>query len=115
MALRLLKHGREDVADICFVPLCALDVQDGRLQSAPKRRRLLRLLFDSSAEALDRFVEVCPERAPERRQVGAAGLKDSLAVGIVRESIEQVLERDVHVPPRDGFAERDVEDDGKRW
>ena len=115
MALRLLEHGREDVADVRFVPLCALDVQDGRLQNAPKRRRLLGLLFDSPAEPLDRFVQVRAERAPQRRQVRAAGGKDALAVGIVRESVEQVLQRDVGVPPGDCFAERDVEHDGKRW
>ena len=77
--------------------------------------RLLGLLFDSLAEPLDRFVEVRAERAPQRRQVRAAGGKDAFAVGIVREGVEQVLERDVRVPPRNGFAERDVEHDGKRW
>ena len=66
-----------------------------------------------AALALDRFVEVRAERAPQRRQVRAAGGEDSLAVGIVREGVEQVLEREIRVPPRDRFAERDGENDFK--
>ena len=113
VALRLLENRREDVAGVRFVPLCALDVQNRRLQDAAKRHRLLRFLLGPAALALDRFVEVRVERAPQRRQVRAAGGEDSLAVGIVREGVEQVLEREIRVPPRDGFAERDVENDFK--
>ena len=113
MALRLLENRREDVAGVGLVPLCALDVQNRGLQHAAKRHRLLGLLLGPAALALDRLVEVRVERAPQRRQVRAAGGEDSLAVGIVREGVEQVLEREIRVPPRDRFAERDVENDFK--
>ena len=113
MALRLLEDGREDVAGVRFVALRALDVQDRGLQHAAERHRLLGLLLGPAALALDRLVEVRAERAPQRRQVRAAGREDPLAVGIVRERVEQVLEREIRVPPRDRFAERDVEDDFK--
>ncbi len=68
---------------------------------------------DAAALSLDRLVEVGAERAPQRRQVRAAGREDPLAVGIVREGVEQVLEREIRMPPRDGFAERDGENDFK--
>ena len=48
------------------------------------------------------------------REVGAAGAEDPLAVGVVRQRVEQVLERQVGVAPRDRFAERDVQDDFDR-
>ena len=107
MALRLLENRREDVAGVRFVALRALDVQNRRLQDAAKRHRLLGLPLRPAALALDRFVEVRVERAPQRRQVRAAGREDALAVRIVRERVEQVLEREIGVPPRDRFAERD--------
>ena len=115
IALRLLENRREDVAGVRFVPLCALDVQNRGLQDAAKRHRLLGFPLRPAALALDRFVEVRGERAPQRRQVGAAGREDSLAVRIVREGVEEVLEREIGVPPRDRFAERDVENDFKSW
>ena len=46
------------------------------------------------------FVQVLVEIAAELRQIGAAGRKDPLAVGIVRERIQQVLERQVRMTPR---------------
>ncbi len=113
VALGLLENRREDVAGVRFVALCALDVQNGGLQNAAKRHRLLGLPLRSAALALDRLVEVRAERATQRRQIRAAGREDSLAVGIVREGVEQVLEREIGVPPRDRFAERDRENDFK--
>ena len=113
MALRLLENRREDVAGVRFVPLRALDVQNRGLQHAAKRHRLLGIALRAALLALDRLVEVRAERAPQRRQIGAAGGEDSLAVGIVREGVEQVLEREVRVPPRDRFAERDGQNDFK--
>ena len=49
--------------------------------------------------------------AAQAREIGAAGGEDPLAVVVVGERIEQVFERDVGVPARDGFAIRDGEDD----
>ena len=114
MALRLLENRRQDVAGVGFVPLRALDMENRRLQHAAKRHRLLGVARRAAALALDRFVEVGAERAPQRRQVGAAGGEDSLAVGIVRERVEQMLERQIGVLPRHRFAERDRQDDFKR-
>ena len=111
IALRLLENRREDVARVRFVPLCALDVQNRGLQDAAKCHRLLRFPLRPASLALDRFVEVRAERAPQRRQVGAAGREDSLAVRIVREGVEEVLEREIRVPPRDRFAEGNVQHD----
>ena len=96
MALRLLEHGREDVADVALRPA----VRSGRAgwPSADTRRNAVVCSGSCStppAEPLDRFVEVGAERAPQRRQVRAAGGEDALAVGIVRERVEQVLERHV--------------------
>ena len=114
VGLRLLKNRREDVAGVRFVPLGALDVQDGGLQHATKRDRLLRLSLCAAALALDRFVEVRAERAPQDRQVRAAGSENAFAFRIVGERVEQVLEREVRVPPRDRFAERNGEHEFER-
>ena len=46
------------------------------------------------------LVEVLVEVAAELRQIGAAGGEDPLAVGVVRQRVEQVLERQVRMPPR---------------
>ena len=51
--------------------------------------------------------------AAERRQVRPAGGEDALAVRVVGEGIQQVLEREVRVPPRDRLAERDSEHEFK--
>jgi hypothetical protein len=51
--------------------------------------------------------------AAKRRQVRAAGGEDALAVGVVGEGIQQVLEREMRVPSRDRFAERDGEHEFK--
>ena len=61
----------------------------------------------AALQLLDRLVEVGVEVAAQPRQIGAAGGEDPLAVGVVRERVEQVLEREVGVPARDGFAVRD--------
>ena len=113
MALRLLEDRRENVAGVRLVPLGALDLQNRGLQDPAKRHRLLWFPLRPGALPLDGFIEVGAERAPQRREVRAAGGEDSLAVGIVREGVQQVLDREIRVPPRDPFAERDVENDFK--
>ena len=45
------------------------------------------------------------------REIGAAGAENALAVGIVRQRVEQMLEREIGVPARDRFAVGDGEDD----
>ena len=110
MGLRLLQDRRQHVAGMHFVALRALHVEHGRLQHAAERRGLLRLALVAARQLLDRFVEVVVQLAAQRREIGAAGLENPLAVGVVQQRVEQVLERQVRVPPRDGFAIRDVKD-----
>ena len=113
MAFRLLENRRQNIARVRFVPLCALDVQNRGLQDAAKRHRLLGIPLRPAALPLDRFVEIGAERATQRRQVRAARREDSLAVRVVSEGVEQVLEREIGMLPRERFAERDIENDFK--
>ena len=94
-----------------FRALRALHVQHRRLQHAAERRRLLRLALVAALQLLDRLAQVGVQVAPQPRQIGAAGGEDPLAVGVVRERVEQVFERDVGVPARHGFAIGDGQDD----
>ena len=74
-------------------------MQHRRLQHAAERHRLIGLLLLATLELLDVFVEVLVEVAAELWQIGAAGSEDALAVRIVRQRIEQVLERQVRMMP----------------
>ena len=96
--LRLLQDRGQDVAGMDFGPLRALHVEHGRLQHAAKRGRLLGLALVTAPQFLDRRVEVVVELAPQLRQVGAAALQDALAFGVVRQGVEQMLEREIRVP-----------------
>jgi CheY-like chemotaxis protein len=73
----------------------------GCAQDASKRHRRLRTSLRPLALALDRFIEVHAERAPQRRQIRTAGCEDSLGVRFAPEGAEQVLPRDIRVPSRD--------------
>ena len=109
VALRLLQNRRQHVAGVA--PRRA--ARSGRAEprsagrggtpsSARARWSLPR------AQLLDRLVEVRVELAPQRRQIGAARGENALAVGIMRQRVEQMLEREIRVPPRHRFAKRDV-------
>ena len=112
--VRLLENRGADVARLHLLALGALDVEHGGLQHAAERRRLLRLALVPAADFFNRFVEVRIQLAPQPGQVRAAGAQDLLAVGIVRERVEQVLERQVRVPPRDRLAVGDGQHDFER-
>jgi hypothetical protein len=86
-------------------------VQHRRLQYAAERHRLLRLFLLAAGELLDVLVEVLVEIAAQLRQIGAAGGENTLAVGIVCQRIEQVLERQVGMTPRRCLPVRDREND----
>jgi hypothetical protein len=88
-------------------------MQNRGLQDPAKCDRLLGLPLLAAALLLERFVEVGPERSAKGRQVGAARREEALAFWIVRKRVEQVLERQVRVPARDGLAERNGENDFK--
>ena len=60
-------------------------------------------------------LQVLVEIAAQLRQVGAAGGEDPLAVRVVRQRVEQVLERQVRVPARRRLAVRDREHDFESW
>ena len=98
--LVLLQRCREHVAGLHFLAAGALDVQHRGLQDAAEGERLFRFLLLAARELLDRFLQVLVEILAQLRQIGAAGGEDPLAVRIVGERIEQVLEREVGVPPR---------------
>ena len=107
----LLERCRDHVARMDFLPSGALHVEHRRLEHAPERKRLLGLFLLTARELLDRVLEVLVEIAPELRHVGAAGREDPLAVRVVRQRVEQVLERQVRVAPRGRFAVGDGQDD----
>ena len=73
----------------------------------------------AARQLLDRLVEVGVQVAAQLPQVGAAGREDALAVGVVEQRVEQMLEREVRVAARHRLAEGDVEDDldggGEHW
>ena len=111
MGLRLLQDGREDVADLGVLPLRALHVHDRGLQDPAECRRLFRFVLLSARERFDRLVEVraqAPSKLPEIRPAGA---EDALAVGIVRQRIQQMLQREIRVPARNSLTEGNMEDD----
>ena len=108
--LRLLQDGGQDVADVRFVTLRALHVDHRGLQHAPERRRLLRLAIAAARQVLDRFVEVVVQLTTQRREIGAARREDAFAVRVVQQRVEQVLEREIRMAPRDRFAVGDVKD-----
>ena len=111
--LGLLQRRREHVARLHFLPARALHVQHRRLQHAAERQRLLRLLLLAARELLDVLVEVLVEIAAELRQIGAARGEDPLAVRVVRQRVEQVLQRQVRMTPRGRLAVGDREDDSR--
>ena len=80
----------------CRTAVCSTRRNADRLLGLALARRAASCSIDSS-----RYVV---EIAAQLRQVGAAGGEDPLAVGIVRERVEQVLERQVGVPARDRLA-----------
>ena len=98
-----------------FLPPGALHVQHGRLQHAAEGERLLGLLLLPAPELLDRLFQVFVEIAAQLRQIGAARRENALAVLIVRQRVEQVLERQVRVTPRGRLAIGDRQDDFKAW
>jgi hypothetical protein len=92
--------------------LRALHVQDGGLQHPAECRCLFGFVVLAAWETLDRTVEVESQVAAETREIGAACRENALAVGVVRQDVEQVLERQVGVAAGDSLAQCDVEDDG---
>ena len=95
----LLERGRQHVARLDFLPAGALHVEDRRLEHAAERQRLFRLFLLAARELLDGFFQVLVEVLAKLREVGAARSQNALAVRIVRQRIEQVLERQVRVLP----------------
>jgi hypothetical protein len=112
--LRLLHQGGEHVAGLHLGPPGALHVEHGRLEHAAEGERLLGLALASARELLDRALQEPVEVVPDAGHVGAAGLEDALAVGIVRQRVEQVLQRQVRMPAARRFAVRDRQDDLER-
>jgi len=110
--LGLLQDGRTNVTGLDLGTLRALHVQDRGLQHPAECRRLFGFVLLAAGEALDRAVEVEAEVAAETCEIGAACRENALAVGVVRQDVEQVLEREVGVAAGDSLAQRDMKDDG---
>jgi hypothetical protein len=100
----LLQDGRANVAGLDLGPLRALHVQHRGLQHAAERRRLRWLTLLASLRLLDRVAQVGVEITPQLRQIDAARRQDALALVVVRQRVEQMLERDVGMSPRDRLA-----------
>ena len=111
MRLRLLQDRGADVARFDLGALRALDVQHGGLQHAAERGGLLGLALVAALLLFDRLAEIRVEIAAQAGQIGAAGGENALAVGVVRQRVQQVLEGDVGVPARDRFAIGNRQDD----
>ena len=109
--LVLLQRRGEDVAGLHFLASRTLHVKDGRLQHAPERERLLGFLLLAAPVLFDGLLQIFVEIAAKLRQIGAAGGEDALAVVIVREGVEQVLERQMSVTPGGRLAVRHRQDD----
>ena len=109
--LRLLQNGRNQVADLRLLPLRALHVQHRGLQRAPERRCLFGFALASARKGFDRLVKAVADVASQQREVRAARAENTLPVGIVRNRIQEVFEREIGVAARHGFPERDVEHD----
>jgi len=104
----LLENRSQDVADLRFLALGALHVKDRRLQDPAEGHRLFGLAFLAARKLLDRIVQIRVQAAPQEAEVHAAGAQNALGVGVVRQRVEQVLEREIRMPARHGLAERDV-------
>ena len=110
----LLQDRRQHVAGIHLGALRALDVQHRRLQHAPERGRLFRLALLAAAQLFHRAFEILIELSPQAHQVGARALQNPFAFRVMGERVQQVLEREVRVPPRYGLAVGDRQDDFDR-
>jgi hypothetical protein len=112
--LGLLQDRCEDVAGVHLGALRALDVQYRRLQDAPESRRLFRLALLAAPQLFDRRVQILVQLTAQPRQIRAAGRENALALAVVGQGVEQVLERQVGVPPGHRLAIRDRQDDFDR-
>ena len=113
--LVLLERCREHVARLHLLASGALDVEHGGLQDPAERQRLFGFLLLPAGELLDRLLEIPVEILAKLRQVRAARGKDALAVGVVGKRVEQVLEREVGVPPRGRLPIGNGQDDFESW
>ena len=111
MGLGLLQDGGKNIARLHLATLRALHVQNGGLQHAAEGGGLFGLARVAALHLLERLAQVGVELAPQARQIGAAGGEDPLAVVVVRERVEEMLEGDVGVAARHGFAIGDGQDD----
>jgi len=107
----LLEDGGQDVTRLHFEPLGALHVEHRRLQHAAERSRLFGFPLLPAPHRFDRRLEVIVEVLAQAGEVGPARRQDALAFLIVRQRVEQVLEREIGVFARNGLAVGDGQDD----
>ena len=107
----LLQRGGNHIAGMNFLAAGALDVEHGGLKHATERESLLGFLLLAPGELLDGVLKVLVQIATQLRHVRATRRQDPLAVGIVSERVQQVLERQVGMTPRCCLAIRHREND----
>ena len=94
---------------------CALCTCSTAVRSTlAERGRLFGLALPAAAHLFERGVEVLVELFAKLRQIGAAGRQDPLAFLVVRQGVQQVLERQIGVPARHRFAVGNGQDDFER-
>jgi hypothetical protein len=102
--LVLLQHRGEQIAGLHLGPAGALHVQHGGLERAAEGKGLLRLLLPSVRELFDLLRQVLVQLRSQRGQIGAARVEDLLALGVVGQDIQKMLEGEVGVTARGRLA-----------
>jgi hypothetical protein len=109
VGIRLLEERRQQIAGIDLGLLGVLAVRDRVLEHAVEGQRLARIHRLVARHALEIVGKKLLERALERGQVRPGVQQDLLAALVVRERVEQMLDRQVRVPARDGLAQGGLE------
>ncbi len=85
-----------------------------RLEDAAEGQGLRGVLLPAARELLDFVLQIPIELLAQLRQIDATRAKNGLAIGVVRERIEEVFQCQMRVTPGGGLAMRDGQDDFER-
>ena len=105
VGIRLLEQRREQIARVDLGLLRARAVRERVLEHAVEGERLARLDRLVAGHALEIVGQELLERRLQRGHVRAGVQQDLLAALVVRERVEQVLDRQVGIPAHDGLAQ----------
>jgi hypothetical protein len=112
-AVALAEHRDQEVAGRHLGASGALDVHRGALEHALEGERLVGARLLTLGQHLDALLEELLDLAAQRVDVAAALLDDVDARRIVEHGEEQVLEREVFVPPLTGVGDGALERGGQ--